>query len=107
MFTSARLGIPTQKVSDAVRAARAEVHQNGQSLTPAQRADEFANAVAGKLGMDPVKDLGLPPTCQRSDLRLRALDSGSDRASSIFARRIWHALGTTPAGLRAVEDVPR
>ena len=52
---AARLGIPTQKVSDAVRAARAEVHQNGQSLTPAQRADEFANALAGKLGMDPTK----------------------------------------------------
>jgi hypothetical protein len=50
-----RLGIPTQKVSDAVKAARAQVHQNGQSLTRAQRADAFANALAGKLGLDPTK----------------------------------------------------
>jgi hypothetical protein len=50
-----RLGIPTQKVTDAVMAVRAEVHQNGKTATRSERADQFANLLAGKLGLDPTK----------------------------------------------------
>jgi hypothetical protein len=52
---AARLGIPTKTLTTAVKAARAEVHQNGKPGTRTERADEFANVLAGKLGMDPTK----------------------------------------------------
>jgi hypothetical protein len=52
---AARLGIPTQKLYQAVKAVRAEMHNNGKTSTRSARADEFANLLAGKLGLDPTK----------------------------------------------------
>jgi hypothetical protein len=52
---AAQLGVPTAKVTAAVKEVRTEMHQGGQTATRSQRADEFANLLAGKLGLDPTK----------------------------------------------------
>jgi hypothetical protein len=108
---AARLGIPTQKMSDAVKAARAEVRQNGQSLTPAQRADEFANALAGKLGLDPTKvrdAITAVHTQERTERQAQrqarvnqAVQSGKiSQADADTYLRVWQTLAQSHDGTR-------
>jgi hypothetical protein len=54
---AAQLGVPTQKLTQAVKDVRTELHHSGQTGTRSARAEEFANLLASKLGLDPAKVL--------------------------------------------------
>jgi hypothetical protein len=52
---AARLGVPTQKLTASVKDVRSEMHQTGNTGTRSAQADQFANLLAGKLGLDSAK----------------------------------------------------
>jgi hypothetical protein len=52
---AAKLGVPSQKLTAAVKDVRTELRQSGKTGTRSARADEFANLLAGKLSLDPTK----------------------------------------------------